>query len=96
MYSNSTLIQVYGNNVVFALKIRLSLYKIVTTYLLSPLFNAIFHFYKIILCVCFPYVIMYTLYISKALKICQSMKSKILSLKSIIKKLNFLKKTFVI
>ena len=51
MYSNSRLIQVYANNVVFALKIRLYLYKIVITYLLSPLFNAIFHFYKIILCV---------------------------------------------
>ena len=68
MYSNSRLIQVYANNVVFALKIRFSLYKIVITYLLSPLFNAIFHFYKIILCLCFPYVIMYTLYISKAIE----------------------------
>ena len=50
------LIQVYANNTVFTLKIRLRLYKIAINYLLSTFFMLFFHLYKIIFLnfFCFP------------------------------------------
>ena len=53
------IIQVYANNIVFILKIRLCSYKIAINYLLSPFFYAIFsslwdHFSFFVLLFCFP------------------------------------------
>ena len=42
------LIEVYASNIIFTLKIRLCLYKILINYLLSSCFYAIFHLYKTI------------------------------------------------
>ena len=54
------LIQVYGNNIVFSLKIRLCLYKFAINYLLSPFFMLSFiskrHFFYFF---CFPDITMY-------------------------------------
>ena len=40
------IIQVYNNNIVFALKIRFFLYEIIINYLLSPFLYAIFDLYR--------------------------------------------------
>ena len=49
------LIQINANNIVFTLKIKIFLCKIVINYLLSPFFMVFFHLYNIVfLLLCFP------------------------------------------
>ena len=65
------LIQVYANNIVLTLKIRLFLYKIALNCLLSPFSLMLFiHFYKIFFFTffVFPYIIKHALNITKAIK----------------------------
>ena len=88
------LIQVHANNIVFTLKIRLSLYKI--TYYLHFLMLT-FHLYKII----FFTFLCFSIFSNVYPKYCQNykcllMKSETLSLKIIKNKLDFLKKTVII
>ena len=64
------LTQVFANNIVFTLKIRLCLYKIAINYLLFPFFMLFFDLYKIISFTFFVflYIIMYILNIARTIK----------------------------
>ena len=91
------LIQINANNIVFTLKIKNFLCKIVINYLLSPFFMVFFHLYNIVFYFyVFLYLIMCVLNVARAVKKKSVNEIRDFIFENYYKKFGFLKKTVVI